>query len=233
MRILILFFLFATALTDSADGQRKAEPIPKFELRPTQDVFRRMPRRPARKVSKRKSASVVMPLPLYTAADKIQTLRPDVTGDILSEDAEVVRSSRFTIRHIYSQRGFSYSDADSALLQGWKQLRVKVLEPNAALSKEALVNHVSGYGKLIIKSTPAGADVELDGTRLPDKTEAIAWPSAGTYRIKLSLDGYEPVEDKCAVEEGKPALFERTLRPVKRKLESPPKRLSSQKKTGC
>lgn len=226
MRILILFFLFATPLTGNAYGlAAPATKTPPGEQPPSQTgtpdlkpqpkprpVRRRVPRSRARR-------AMYVPTPQELVEQEIRDMRPDVTDDILAQDAEAVRASRFSVRHIYLQRGFSYSEADSALLRGWTQLRGKVLEPTAALSSEALVNYVSGFGKLIIKSKPGGAVVELDGNQLSDKTEAVAWPSAGTYRIKLSMDGYEPVEDTCAVVEGQPTLFERTLKPVKRRPE--------------
>jgi hypothetical protein len=154
-------------------------------------------------------------------------MRPGISRDTLRQDVDAIQESRFSVRRIYSQRGFSSSDADSALLYGWTQLRGKLLEPTAPLSTESLVNYVSGFGKLIIKSTPVGARVELDGGALSDTTAAVAWPSAGTYRIKLSMDDYETIEDTCTVEEGKPTVFERTLKPLKRKTDKPPRKLKS------
>jgi hypothetical protein len=164
-----------------------------------------------------------MTLPLYSSAEEIQVMRPDVNDAMLSQDIAAVQSSRLSIRRIYLEKGFNASEADSALLYGWKQLRLKVLTPTTALSSESLVNYVSGFGKLIIKTTPVGAAVQLDYDNLSQLTNAVAWPSAGTYRIKLSLDGYKPIEDTCEVQEGKPTLFERTLKPVKKKRESPVK----------
>jgi hypothetical protein len=158
-----------------------------------------------------------MPLPLYSSAEEIQVMRPDVSDAMLSQDIAAVQSSRSSIRRIYLEKGFNAGEADSALLSGWKQMRVKVLKPTAALSTEALVNYVSGFGKLTVKTTPVGAAVLLDNDKLSQLTNAVAWPSAGIYRIRLSLDGYEPIEDTCEVQEGKPTLFERTLKPVKRK----------------
>lgn len=194
MRILILFCLFATLLTGNAYGQDTAgaaQPPPR------------------------------LPPAAMAAAEEIQNMRPEITDDMLAQDTEAVQYSLLHIRQLYSRRKFSNSEADSATIYGWKQLRLKVLEPTAPLSTETLVNYVSGFGKLIVKSRPGGAVVELDGNKLSDKTEAVAWPSAGTYRIKLSIDGYEPIEDTCAVVEGKPTLFERTLKRLKRRPNTP------------
>lgn len=200
MRCRILLVLLAVSLAGEAYSQRG------YPTRP------RHPR-PAKDVSRRPAA----PSPIAMSASEIRGERPEVAYNVLSDDAEVVRASLPDIRRIFARRGFDYRESDSATLYGWKQLRLRWLEPTAALSSGQLINYVSGLGKLVVKSTPAGATIELDGTRFTEKTEAVMWPSAGTYRIKLSLNGYEPVEDTCVVEEGKPTRFERKLKPVKKK----------------
>ncbi len=221
MRVLFLSFLFAMLLTGSADAQKKESKEPKEQPR-SQPPPRGT--RPTRKMEERNTryGRLYEPIPLNAAAREIQSMHPEITVETLLRDARAVQMTAPTIRQIYSVRGFSFDDADNAALYGWKQLRGKDLKPDAALSEEAFVNYVSGFGKLIIKSNPAGAFVELDGNKLSAKTEAVAWPSAGTYRIKLSMEGYEPVEDTCTVEEGKPVVFERSLKAVKRRSEKQP-----------
>jgi PEGA domain len=137
-------------------------------------------------------------------------------GRTSSENIAAASPALPTISDVYASRGFSYSEAEAATAQGWRQLRLKQIEPTASLSPTDLIAYVSGFGKLIIRSTPNGANVELDGQPLTVKTEAVTWPSAGTYRVKLSLDGYQSVEDTCVIEEGRPALFERKMTPIKK-----------------
>ena len=234
MKVPLLFFLFAVLLSENAYGQvaPAAKPPaakPPIAQPPAQMRVRRSVGRSRRVVERVASTSALSaPLPLYESVEEIQNTRPEISDTTLSQDSEAIQDSLPTIRDIYSERGFSYGDADSAVLYGWKQLRLKVLEPTEALSTDALITYVSGFGKLIIKSEPPGAVVELQGNKLLDKTHAVAWPSAGTYRIKLSMDGYEPVEDTCAVQEGQPTLFERSLKRVKRKPASQQRRIKPQ-----
>jgi hypothetical protein len=228
MRVLILFFLTATFAAGNAYGQGEAgsaQPRPQ----PREPERRQSRGTPANAKAKKAAGDRDSLSPsLYAAAEDIQTMRPGISRDILYQDVDAIRESSLSVRRIYSQRGFSSSDADSALLYGWTQLRGKLLEPTAALSTESLISYVSGFGKLIIKSTPPGALVELDGSALSDKTAAVAWPSAGTYRIKISMDNHETIEDTCTVEEGKPTIFERTLKPLKKKPEKSPRKLKPQ-----
>ena len=209
MRVPVLLFLLVNLLTGQVHGQTRGT------------IYKPPPSRPA---ATKPAAASPMRLPLEESAEEIKAALPQITDDILFQDSEVVRESLPTIQSIYSRRGFSNADANSAALYGWRQLRTTQLEPTAALSSEVLINHVSGFGKLIIRSKPIGAIVVLDGHKLPEKTEAVAWPSAGTSRIKLTMNGYQPVEETCAIEEGKPTLFQRNLKPLKRKPVKPTKR---------
>jgi hypothetical protein len=166
----------------------------------------------------RKKAEVErIPSPLEQSADEIEEARPEVSYETLFRDMQAVQASLPAIRYIYSQRGFDYEEADRAAMYGWKQLRSKQLEPAAVLSPKVLIDYVSGFGKLIINSKPLDATIELDGDTLHEKTMAISWPSAGAHRVKLSMEGYEDVEDTCVIEEGKVTRFERELKKVKKK----------------
>ena len=154
--------------------------------------------------------------PVERLAYEIRDARPEISFDTLSKDSQAVHASLPAIHHIYAERGFSRREAEEAALTGWKRLRLDQLEPTASLSPKDLINHVSGLGKLVIKSSPAGATIEFGKGEIPDKTEFVVWPSAGSYRIRLSLSGYEAVEDTCTVEEGKVTEFNRTLKKVKK-----------------
>jgi hypothetical protein len=209
MRRSILLFLFVILLTGYAYGQRESS---------ERDVQRARSKHTARKKSARASPrSLPTPSPIERSAEEINDARPAVSYNILFKDMEAVEASLPAVKYIFSQRGFTDREAESATLYGWKQLRIKKLKPTATLSPKELVNYVSGFGKLMIKSIPTGATVELNGQELPDKTDAVTWPSAGTYRLKLSMDGYESVEDKCVIEEGKLTHFEKQLKAIKKR----------------
>jgi serine/threonine protein kinase/tetratricopeptide (TPR) repeat protein len=63
-----------------------------------------------------------------------------------------------------------------------------------------------------IRSDPAGADVFLDGKRLPQRTEAKLSLAPGVYELRLERDGYEPRTVKLEVPAGSAGLaFDYTL----------------------
>ncbi|HVQ37260.1 MAG TPA: PEGA domain-containing protein [Pyrinomonadaceae bacterium] len=147
--------------------------------------------------------------------DDIQEACPDVNPETLLADVPVVTESAIELRDVFFDRGFGNSEAYEATMYGWKQLRITQLKPSAALTPKQLISLVSGFGKLVIKSSPYGALIVIDGKILPDKTEHVRWETPGTYRLKLTLDGYESHEDQCVVEEGKATYFVKSLNPIK------------------
>lgn len=205
MRVLTLLALFVILPSATTYGQLGSEAPPQRTRKSRSARHRRMPE----------------PLPLDESAKEIKATRPEVSYGTLYYDMGVVRQSLPAVRDIFIKRGFLQREADDALTYGWEELRIRQLKPTETLSPEVLIRYVSGYGKVIIKTKPAGAAVVIGDQTLPDKTEAVAWSSAGTHPIKLSIDGYEPIEDTCAVEEGKTTVFERTLKPLKLKSGSP------------
>jgi hypothetical protein len=200
MRVLTLLVLFVILPSATAYGQSGG---------------REAPIQRTGKARSAKSQRVPEPLPLDESMKEIKATRPEVSYRTLYYDMDVVKQALPAVRNIFSKRGFLQSEADDALIYGWEELRIRHLKPTEMLSPEVLIRYVSGYGKVIIKTKPAGAVVVIGGKRLPDKTEAVAWSSAGTHPIKLSIDGYEPIEGTCAVEEGKTTVFARTFKPLK------------------
>jgi hypothetical protein len=154
---------------------------------------------------------------LEQTAEEIEEARPEVGDEILLSDEGTVQRSTPSVRRIFSKRGYSEAQTNEAILYGWKELRVNQMSPEVELSSKQLVDFVSGLGMLTIKSDPPGATIEIDGKRHPHKTGCNAWPSAGIHRIRLSLPGYETVEDTFTVEEETPATFEKTLKAVGKK----------------
>ncbi|MDQ2921786.1 MAG: PEGA domain-containing protein [Acidobacteriota bacterium] len=155
--------------------------------------------------------------PLEMSVGEIKNERPEISYDTLSEDANAVQASLPAIRYTYSKLDLDYEVAEKAAIFGWKQLRLESLEPTTALSPAHLINFVSERGVLVIKSTPIGATIELDGTMLSEKTEAVEFPSPGNYRVRLSLPGYESVEEECKVTKDKKTEFDPKLKPLPKK----------------
>lgn len=224
MRFPILFFLFVTLSTGIAQGQREPA-LPPLPISPPAHPLPISPPRPLRKSRPRplrKSPARIReiaessPSMIEKSVDELEGACPEVAYETLLSDAEAVQASLPAIRYVFLKRGFNSSEAEQATVYGWKQLRVKQLEPTAELSPTELINYVSGFGKLVIESSPTGASIEIDGNPLPDTTYLVKWPTPGTYRLKLSLEGYESVEDNCTVVEGKLMHFQKTLKPLKK-----------------
>lgn len=200
MKGLMLFVFLTTMLAVSVHGQPQKE-----SARPTTSARTHTTKPPPQ------------PSLLELSAEAIQEERPQISHETLLEDANAVYASLPAIKYTYAKMELDAKVAEKAALFGWKQLRLGPLEPNAALSPSYLINFVIGRGVLVIKSTPTGATVELDGTPLPETTEAVQFPSPGTYRIRLSLPGFEAVEENCNVSADKKTEFIKTLNPIPKK----------------
>lgn len=155
--------------------------------------------------------------PLERVAIDIKEERPKITYETLLEDETAVRASFSAIWYTYSKMELDSDVAAKAVMFGWKQLRLGPLEPTTALTPRDLINFLSELGVLVIKSTPPGAKIEVDGKMLADPTEAVHFSSPGEYRIRLSLAGYEPIEETCQVTKEKKTEFSKVLTPLKKK----------------
>jgi hypothetical protein len=148
------------------------------------------------------------------SAEEIKEARPEISDDTLDDDMDVIVYALPDITRAFNGRGQSDRAARDFTLAGWRQLRVERLGTTERLSRQLLVRYVVGLGTLVIRSTPAGAAIELDGKKA-GLTEVVMYPSSGTYRIRLSMDGYESVEEACSVSEGQMTEFNRKLKPLK------------------
>ncbi|HEX8149017.1 MAG TPA: PEGA domain-containing protein [Pyrinomonadaceae bacterium] len=153
---------------------------------------------------------------LERSADEIMEERPEVSDEILYDDMEVVQDAMPDIRRVFKRRGQSDGAAEAFTLTGWKRLRVERLAPAERMPVKLLIEYVVRLGTLVIKSTPAGARIEVDG-KASGVTENVIYPSAGSYRVRLTMDGYEPAEEMCSVAEGQVTQVNKRLKPLPRR----------------
>jgi len=66
--------------------------------------------------------------------------------------------------------------------------------------------------KLVINSSPLGARILVDGKDSGQTSPAVIPIKAGTHRVRLELDGFEPVEREVTVEERKPGMMNPKLK---------------------
>ncbi|HWS85426.1 MAG TPA: PEGA domain-containing protein [Pyrinomonadaceae bacterium] len=173
--------------------------------------YKRVPPRPPR-TSPRRTASPRVRTPMELYGEEIMRERPEVSSDTIYDDMEVIEYALPGIKHVFGRRGQGGITAQAYTLAGWKQLRVGRLRPDERLTIELLTSYVTRLGTLVIRSTPAGAKIELDGTP-SGITENILYPSPGNYRVRLSLEGFEPVEEVCSVAEGQMTEVNKKLKP--------------------
>jgi len=151
---------------------------------------------------------------LDRTAEEISDARPEISPNLLANDEEAVRASLPAVRYAFAKRGLTYRQADQLAFYGWKQLRTGRLDSAASLSPKTLIEFIDDFEMLTITSTPSGARIEIDGKLQSDKTNNTSYASHGIYRIKLSLNGYEPAQGTCEVKENEPAVFDRTLKKI-------------------
>jgi hypothetical protein len=179
-------------------------------------------RYPAEKVMAARKPAPVTLAPLPMAADEIQRERPEITSETLTADQNVIEEVTRDIEAEFRRRNFTPDDTQAAIISGWILLRTKVLDFVQPLTPQLVVKTVTGLGRLVIKTTPTGARIWIDGQPLKDRydrdilTEACRWPSSGVHRIKLVLDDQHTViDEELKIEEGQGLTFERILGPKK------------------
>jgi type II secretory pathway pseudopilin PulG len=69
----------------------------------------------------------------------------------------------------------------------------------------------SEQGTLVIKTTPPGAKVKLNGDSASSVTPVTIQTKIGKYKVQLELDGYQSVEREITVEKGKQTGISETL----------------------
>jgi hypothetical protein len=60
-------------------------------------------------------------------------------------------------------------------------------------------------GQLVVRSTPAGARVFVDGRARGRTPLTLASLDAGTYLVRVTLDGHAPVERRLAIDRSRPS----------------------------
>jgi len=65
---------------------------------------------------------------------------------------------------------------------------------------------------LFVRTTPCGAEVRLDG-QLLGRSDGLFPVNAGTYKMVVDLEGYQPGEQQIAVRDGRITRIEITLQP--------------------
>jgi PEGA domain len=139
---------------------------------------------------------------LSLEARQIADERPELSYETLAADENAVTEAWPKIFEKLTVRGFSAEEAREVTLTSWRALRLKQLQAQEPLTAEALERYAGELGKLVIISTPPEADVEIDAQIYERKTNTAAWLSPGSYKIKVSKRGFEPVEKSYLVREG-------------------------------
>ena len=229
MRRVVLLILLVLTICGTVKSQErdKPPPTPKAELggernREPRDSSHHEATKdssvaPSGRVIGGLASTTAMATPVLSpTAAEIKKDRDEISTTMLVMDEGVVRSSLPDIEKAFSRRGLTEDDAKRASNYGWWELRAFKLSPDELLTPTVFVQYVTGLGMLVIRSNPAGARIEIDGTAQPRRTEYIAWPSTGEHRVKLVLDGYVTIDETCTITEEEATSFERVLTPIKK-----------------
>lgn len=119
----------------------------------------------------------------------------------------VVINAKLIIPHtqtVVVRQRFCEQCADNRLVEASTELVQQILRSIAVRA---------GHTTVVIKSNPAGAEIELDGTPM-GVTEASYGTYPGKHVVVLRMDGYVPETRELVVEEGKTAELAVELRSV-------------------
>src|SRR6185436_19772417 len=72
-------------------------------------------------------------------------------------------------------------------------------------SDATAANANASLGRLLVRSTPSGATVLVDGREQGETPIAIRDLARGTHRVRLVRDGYAPVERQVVITASRPA----------------------------
>lgn len=147
---------------------------------------------------------------------KIVPATLDLTGDAASTGADVVvdgdvkgklpvKVSVSPGRHQVVVRKTGYVS--------WEKW-ADVTENQTATFEIALKAQDKPKGSLLISSTPAGADVRLNGAPKGKAPQMVENLDAGSFEVELSLENYKPFRQSVAVGEGKRETVSGTLEPL-------------------
>ena len=129
--------------------------------------------------------------------------RPNQTNcfDVSSADLSMSRNVSAEVEPTLRQRGFSSEEIDAAAEWAATDLRCgpERVPESRQLSRTALLARLRSVGRIIIESTPSGAQVEVDRQLWRDTTNTKIFATAGKRKIRVTLVGFSPVEKECEV----------------------------------
>lgn len=149
---------------------------------------------------------------LSPEAQQIGNERPEVSHTTLENDEIAVDQAWPVISDKLQLKGFSEDEAREATLASWRDLRLNYLEPDEPLTPGILDSYATEIGKLVINSTPAEADIEIEGQAFNRKTNTGAWLQPGSYKVRVRKSGFVPAEKSATVRQGEKTEVDFTLR---------------------
>jgi hypothetical protein len=149
---------------------------------------------------------------LEKTAAEIKLKNRMIDAALLASDQSAIAASFPAIQENFRVKGFSGYDVNEAIAAGWKDFRAApgALTP---LRGEVFKARVTSFGKLRIESKPGEASIFIDADPQAEKTDTSKWLAPGTYRIRLSKEGYFPEEERRKVVEGENPPFVKVLKP--------------------
>jgi len=105
-----------------------------------------------------------------------------------------------------------------AAMQKQKQIRSSEFWQQWARAAEASARGGASGTDLgiMVRTRPDGAHIWINGNDTGQTSPAIVPEQPGTYKLRVQMDGFEPVEREVKVEPGKPAMVNAPLKPIQK-----------------
>lgn len=220
MKVSAAVFAFLSLTLPTAFGQKQ-------QNRPPSVTITAEPRPSPSASQPTASDSGSLGMALQRTSARIKSKRPEIPDEVLQLDQYVINDAFPQIAGVFRSRDMQKEEAVEASMSSWELLRVgeRAIPPSQQFNVATFTALANDLGKLIVKSKPDQAKVEIDGSPQEDLTEWRKWMTPSTYRVRVSKDpDHEPVEEDCKVVKGKKTVFDRELPPKAKPPASPPRR---------
>ena len=128
---------------------------------------------------------------LGTTAKKIAEENPDTVSE-LGNDADVILKSRRKVFAALSSAGYDKESQQKAEAYVWKDVRLEILQADQSLDQQRWETQMAHRGRLAVSSTPEKAYIYVDNGRSAlNRSNNFIFPTAGSHRICLKLQGYQ------------------------------------------
>jgi hypothetical protein len=136
---------------------------------------------------------------------KIRENVPTISDSTLQCDRAVVVETLPAIKSKFAENGLEEDDALDAVNEGWMEVRFRSrLSPSKCMVQSSFQQYVGDLGKMIFRTTPDHAAIEVGGASLHRETSYKKWYPPKTYNVKYTKEGFRSAEKQCEIVKSTP-----------------------------